>query len=36
MAEEVGMQQGGQIEQASEEAPLSNGGYDHLFDRGSA
>jgi len=32
MAEEVGMRHGGQIEQASDEAPLSNGGYDHLFD----
>ena len=36
MAEEVGMQQGRQIEQALEEAPPSNGGYDHHFDRGSA
>ena len=36
MAEEVGMWQAWQTEQALEEAPLSNDGHDHHFDRGSA
>ena len=34
--DEVGLQLGGQIVQTLEEAPLSNGINDHLYDRGLA
>ena len=35
-AEEGGLQPGGQIEQTMEENPLSNGGNDNFYNRGSA